>query len=236
MIDYKKLITKILEENNIEATEEIFERLEKYYEYLVECNKTINLTSIIKKEDVYVKHFADSLLGIKNYKYGATVCDIGTGAGFPGIVLKIARPDLNIILVDSLNKRINFLNKVINELNLCNIQALHYRAEDREFKSLYLNSFDYVIARAVASMNTLAEYCLPYVKVGGSFIAYKSNKIDDEMFISKKCIAELGGKVEKIQNYHLIDDIYRNLVIINKLHKTSDKYPRDKNKPRLDPL
>lgn len=234
--EVKKLITNILIENNIEPTEDIFSKLETYYNMLVEYNSHTNLTTITKKTDVYLKHFADSLLGINIYDKNSTVCDIGTGAGFPGLVLKIARPDLEIYLVDSLNKRIAFLKNVIKALNLTNIYALHYRAEDIEFKKKYLNSFDYVIARAVASMETLTEYCLPYVKTGGRFIAYKSQNADSELELAKKCIETLGGKYYSTMQTLLNNEYMRKLIIIKKLSKTSDKYPRDKNKPRTNPI
>lgn len=235
MEEIKKLIKDILKENKIEPAEEIFDKLEKYYNLLIEYNSKVNLTAITEKNDVYIKHFADCLLGIKNYKYNSTICDIGTGAGFPGIVLKIARPDLKIYLVDGLNKRVEFLKYCINALNLTNIYAFHYRAEDNEFKNLYLNSFDYVVARAVASMETLTEYCLPYVKIGGQFIAYKAISAENELDKSKSCIKLLGGEYFSTMQYRLNDNI-RNLIIINKISVTDQKYPRDKNKPRNNPI
>ena len=236
MKNYIDILTDILIENNINPTNEMWDKFEKYYNYLVEYNKDVNLTAITEKEDVYIKHFADCLLGIKTYEENGTLCDIGTGAGFPGIVLKIARPDIKITLVDSLNKRVEFLNKLINLLELKNICALHYRADSEEFKKIYLNSFDYVVARAVANMTTLTEYCLPFVKVGGKFIAYKSDNIDDEIIDSKKCIDTLGGEINTIKHIKLDDNTTRSLVIINKIMRTDKKYPRNQNKPRLNPI
>lgn len=235
-MDYEKVLIKVLKENNIIPTDEMLSQFERYYEMLIEYNSMFNLTSIIQKEDVYLKHFADSLLGVKEYKFGATLCDIGTGAGFPGIVIKIARPDLCIVLVDSLNKRVNFLNNIINALNLDNIIALHFRAEDKEFKKKYLNTFDYVVARAVANLNTLTEYCLPYVKVSGTFIAYKSDNITDEIDQALNCICVLGGNNLRSKYYDLTETIRRQLIFIDKVHNTDLKYPRDKNKPRTNPI
>ena len=235
-MDYKKIISEVLKQNNIEPTQEIFEKLEKYYNFLVEYNKNVNLTAIVEKEDVYLKHFADSMQGVNNYKTDSTVCDIGTGAGFPGVVLKIIRPDLDITLVDSLNKRIVFLNQLIELLGLKGIRAIHTRVEDVDFKNKYLNSFDYVVARAVAKLNTLAEYCLPFVKIGGYFIAYKSVDIDEEISLSKTAIKKLGGSLVEVKEYKLIEDIVRKLVFIKKEIKTSNLYPRDKNKPRTAPI
>ena len=234
--EIKKYITDILIENGIQPTADIFQKFESYYNMLIDYNQKVNLTAITDKNEVYVKHFADSLLGIKNYKYGATVCDIGTGAGFPGIALKIARPDLKITLVDSLNKRILFLNSVIEALRLKDINAIHYRAEDVEFKKANLNLYDYVVARAVAQMNTLTEYCLPFVNVGGKFIAYKSQNIDSEIKQAKNCIKMIGGKLHSIENFKLFNFYERNLVIVDKISKTSTLYPRDKNKPKTQPL
>lgn len=235
-MDYKSIISEVLKQNNIEPTQEIFEKLEKYYSFLIEYNKNVNLTAIVEKEDVFLKHFADSMQGVSNYKTGSTVCDIGTGAGFPGVVLKIIRPDLDITLVDSLNKRIVFLNQLIELLGLNGIRAIHTRVEDVDFKNKYLNSFDYVVARAVAKLNTLAEYCLPFVCAGGYFVAYKSLDIEDEICTSKKAIKTLGGSFVDIKQYKLTDDIIRNLVCVKKEIKTSNLYPRDKNKPRTAPI
>lgn len=233
--DVFKLIDKVLADNNLAVAKEIYDKLDIYYNYLLEYNKSVNLTALTNFEDVYIKHFADCIAFSKIYKYGAAICDIGTGAGFPGVVLKIIRPDLNVTLVDSLNKRIIFLTKLIEKLELKNINCLHYRAEDLEFKNKYLNSFDYVVARAVASMPTLTEYCLPFVKVGGNFIAYKSNDIILECEAAKKCISLLGGELNKIESYCL-DDIVRNIVVVKKTGNTSSKYPRGLNKPRLNPI
>lgn len=233
---YLQHIQKSCEHSNINLTDEILDKLHKYYQLLVEWNEKINLTAITQIDEVYLKHFADSIYGAKHFKQNSTVCDLGTGAGFPGLVLKIVRPDLKVVLVDALDKRVKFLNEVISLLNLTNITALHFRAEDKLFKQKYLNSFDYVTARAVAKMNTLTEYCLPFVKVGGKMIAYKSDKISDELIESEKAICTLGGKDYQITPYMLNDETERWIISVDKKVKTDSKYPRDKNKPKLNPI
>ena len=237
-VSFEKIIDLIKQEliyNNIEPIKEIFDKFESYYNFLLEYNNKVNLTAITEKNEVYVKHFLDCIKYSKIYGANATVCDIGTGAGFPGIVLKIIRPDLKIVLVDSLNKRIDFLNKLIVLLKLDDIITLHYRAEDIEFKNKYLNSFDYVVARAVAEMTTLTEYCLPFVKISGKFIAYKGSNYDNELNLANKCIAILGGIVENIYKYSVLDS-QRTLILVKKETKTSNLYPRGQNKPRLSPI
>ena len=222
--------------HNIIINNEILNKLDKYYHLLIEWNEKINLTAITKIEDVYVKHFADSVASIPLLKENSSVCDIGTGAGFPGLVLAIFRPDLKVTLVDSLNKRINFLNLVCDCLKLKNVTTLHYRAEDIDFKEGFLNSFDYVVSRAVASLNTLVEYCLPYVKVNGQFIAYKTENASDEVKASQNAIRILGGNNKVSYHPYQLIDSSRVLVIINKTSPTNNKYPRNQNKPRLKPL
>lgn len=235
MENYVKVLLDALKKENIEPTETMLAQFELYYNYLIDYNQNVNLTAITEKADVYVKHFADCVLGSHIYKKDASLCDIGTGAGFPGVVLKIIRPDLNVTLVDSLNKRIAFLDNLIAKLNLRGIKALHHRAEDVEFKNNYLNLFDYVVARAVANLTTLTEYCLPYVKIGGSFVAYKSIDAGTELLEAKKCISVLGGGYKDTLSYNL-QDATRNLIVINKIKPTNNTYPRGLNKPKLRPI
>ncbi len=223
-------------ENEIEPTQDILDKYNKYYEYLIEYNKNVNLTSITSYEDVYIKHFVDSIINCKMYKKNATVCDIGTGAGFPGLALKIARPDLKVFLVDSLNKRIKFLQNVVDAFEIKDALCLHFRAEDVEFKQKFLNTFDYVISRAVASMPILTEYCLPFVKVGGQFIAYKSSDCENELNDARKCINLLGGGNINIIAINITQEIDRKLICITKISETSSKYPRGQNKPRVAPI
>lgn len=234
--DYLKYVQQACDYAGINLTDNMLENLQQYYELLIEWNQKINLTAITEKSDVYLKHFADSIYGAKYFKQNSVVCDMGTGAGFPGLVLKIVRPDLKVILVDALDKRVKFLNEVINTLQLNNIQAIHFRAEDKLFKDKYLNSFDHVTARAVAKMSTLSEYCLPFVKVGGEMLAYKSDKINDELYESKKAIEVLGGGKIDVLKYQLNEDTERLIIKVIKKQKTDKKYPRDKNKPKTSPI
>lgn len=235
-INCKEVLKNACEYAGIELTDKMLQQFDEYFHLLVEWNEKINLTAITEQNDVYLKHFADSIYGAKFIKQNATLCDIGTGAGFPALVLKIVRPDIKVTLVDALDKRIKFLNEVIAKLGLKDIVALHFRAEDKVFKQKYLNYFDVSTARAVAKMVTLTEYCLPFVKVGGEFIAYKSDKIEDELKESKKAIGTLGGELISCEKCNLDQETTRLLVIIKKKFATTDKYPRDKNKPKLQPI
>lgn len=211
----------------------------KYYELLVEWNSFMNLTAITEYDEVMKKHFVDSLSLIKAFDVSkeASVIDVGTGAGFPGLALKIAYPNLKITLLDSLNKRINFLNEVIIQLGLSGIEAIHGRAEDFAKPGKLREKFDLCVSRAVANLSTLSEYCLPYVKVGGEFISYKSEKMEEEMNAAKNAIHVLGGKIQRCEEFYLPDsDIYRNLVVIKKVKETPKKYPRKAGLPSKEPL
>lgn len=223
----------------IKLSDHQLEQFETYYEMLVEKNKVMNLTAITEKNGVIDKHFADSLALIKSgvSLTGQKILDIGTGAGFPGIPLKIAFPELEIVLLDSLNKRIKFLNEVIEALGLEKITAIHGRAEDFAKQKEYREQFDYVVSRAVANLTVLSEYCLPYVKVGGCFIPYKSGEIDEELNNSKKAVRILGGKIEEVVKFQLPDtDIGRSFVKIKKNKNTAKKYPRKAGLPAKEPL
>ena len=211
-------------------------KLEKYYELLIEWNEKINLTAITEKEEVYLKHFYDSLTLIKAYNLNQNikVCDVGSGAGFPGIVLKIFFEDIDITLVDALNKRINFLNLVIDKLNLKKVHTIHSRAED--FAKNHIEEFDLVTSRAVAKLNMLNELCIPIVKINGYFIPLKAN-IDEEIKESEKSLKILNSNLENIISFKLpIEESIRNLVIIKKIGKTSNKYPRNFDKIKKNPL
>ena len=230
-----KNIKNTFKNYGIEITDEMNRRFEKYYHTLVETNKVLNLTAIVEEEDVLYKHFLDSVLPIHFFKKNATVVDVGSGAGFPGIPIKIVRTDLKMVLVDSLNKRINFLNNTIELLGLNEISAIHSRAE--EFAKQHREKFDYVTARAVAPLNTLAEYLLPLVKVGGYAVIYKSTKLEEEIKEAQNALKVLGGKVEIVKNFTVKEmDLERNVLIVKKIKQTPSKYPRDKNKPKLSPL
>lgn len=217
----------------IDISEEKLLLFNNYYKDIVEKNKVMNLTTITEKNDVYVKHFVDSLLPLKDIKDNSTILDVGTGAGFPGIPLKIMNDTFKITLLDSLNKRINFLNEEIDKLKLTGIVAIHSRAED--YANVSRETFDYVVSRAVARLNILCEYCLAFVKVGGYFIAYKSENTQEEMEEATNAIKILGGKIEKVVSVGL-EGNQRNLIFIKKVCKTPLKYPRGQNKPRTNPL
>jgi 16S rRNA (guanine527-N7)-methyltransferase len=212
------------------------EKFEVYFNELVDYNTKVNLTAITDKQDVYIKHFFDSCLASEFIPTNAKVADIGTGAGFPGVPLKIIRNDINLNLVDSLNKRITFLNYMQQKLGI-KYNTYHSRAEEFCANSRNRESFDVVVSRAVAKLNTLAEYCLPLVKVGGMFIAYKGGEIEQEVQESLNAIKILGGQVEAIKNFDLpMGKGSRTLVIIKKIKATPKGYPRGKNLPKLKPL
>ena len=215
-------------------------QLSQFYEYmnlLLECNEKINLTAIVKPEEIILKHFIDSLTINKYIGENKTLADVGTGAGFPGIPLKIYRPDLDVTLVDSLNKRINFLNEVIVKLDLKDINTVHSRIEDFGKDKKYRESFDYVIARAVANLTTLSEYLIPISKVNGKCICMKGNDVKEEIKDSEKAINVLGGKIDKVDYFELPNsDISRNVIIIDKIKNTPSKYPRKAGMPSKEPL
>lgn len=213
----------------------------QYYELLDEWNKVMNLTAITDQNKVITKHFVDSLalvkamgeISTKEYK----IIDIGTGAGFPGIPLKIAFPQLKITLMDSLNKRIKFLNEVIEQLGLKEITAVHSRAEDLGRDKDYREKYDLSVSRAVANLSTLSEYCMPFVKPGGFFISYKSGKIEEELSSAKHAIFLLGGKVNRIESFTLDGaEAERTLIKIEKVSEISKRYPRKAGVPGKEPL
>ena len=224
---------ELFKKYNLNITEENMLLFNNYYLDLIEKNKVMNLTAITEKEEVYLKHFVDSVLPIKDIKKNANVLDIGTGAGFPGIPLKILENSLNITLLDSLNKRIEFLKEEIKKLNLNNITAIHSRAED--YANVSRETFDYVVSRAVARLNTLLEYCLPFVKIGGMFIAYKSLSAEEEIKECSNALKILGGKIEKLEKIDLEGNL-RTIIYIKKVKETPKKYPRGQNKPKNNPL
>lgn len=228
-----------LNELGIALTDKQKQQFDKFYELLVEWNKVMNLTGITEYEEVNEKHFVDSLSIVKaiNMENVKSVIDVGTGAGFPGIPLKIAFPHLKVVLLDSLNKRINFLNTVIAELGLTDIKTIHGRAEDYAKQTEYREKFDLCVSRAVANLSTLSEYCLPYVSIDGLFIPYKSGEIDEELENSKKAVKILGGKIENVVKFQLPGtEIGRSFVKVRKIANTNKKYPRKAGLPAKEPL
>lgn len=228
-----------LKELNIQINEIQKKQFDTFYSMLVEWNKVMNLTGITEYEAVIEKHFVDSLSIVNIFDLSEinTVIDVGTGAGFPGIPLKIAFPHLKITLLDSLNKRIHFLDSVIDELKLDGIYTIHGRAEDFAKKDDYRERYDLCVSRAVANLSTLSEYCLPYIRVGGMFISYKSGDVDDEVLESKKAISILGGKLDNVVKFQLPGtDINRSFIKIEKIKNTGKKYPRKAGLPSKEPL
>lgn len=233
------VLTKKVKELSIVLNDKQIQQFEQYYNILFEWNKVMNLTAITEYEEVVEKHFLDSLTIVYAINMGKieTLIDVGTGAGFPGIPLKIAFPHLKVTLLDSLNKRIKFLNEVIDLLELDDIKAIHGRAEDYAKQAEYREEYDICVSRAVANLATLSEYCLPYVKVDGLFVPYKSGEIDEELKSSEKAVSILGGKVEEVVKFQLPGtDIGRSFVKIHKIKETKKKYPRKAGMPTKEPL
>ncbi|MCR4798857.1 MAG: 16S rRNA (guanine(527)-N(7))-methyltransferase RsmG [Lachnospiraceae bacterium] len=237
--DFQPLI-KYLSSRGVELTDEMQHKFTLYYEMLTEKNKVMNLTAIIEWEDVIRKHFIDSLSLLEILdasEIEGRLLDLGTGAGFPGIPLKIVFPELQVVLADSLNKRILFLQDVIRALELSDVEALHGRAEDLGRREGYRESFDLVVSRAVSNLSVLSEYCLPFVKIGGSFIPYKTEALPEEMRMAFDGITLLGGRISEERYFSLPDtDMKRGLLLVKKDHATPKKYPRKAGLPAKDPL
>ena len=210
-----------------------------FYEYLVEKNKVMNLTGITEFHEVLIKHFLDSLACVKAVDMSRIkrIMDIGTGAGFPGVPLKIAFPHLEACLLDSLKKRVNFLEETFQMLKLENITAIHGRAEEYAKNKQYRETYDLCVSRAVSNLATLSEYCLPYVKTGGYFISYKSGTVQEEVEQAQKAVKILGGKIQDVVYFQLPDsEIQRSLVVIEKIKATPGRYPRKAGTPLKEPL
>lgn len=230
---------KILQEWNITLSDEQEWQFSTFYEMLVEKNKVMNLTAITEFDEVIEKHFLDSVsLGaVLDLKKELKVLDMGTGAGFPGIPLKIIYPNLQITLADSLNKRVTFLNEVIDALKLNGIEAIHARAEELARNAAYREQYDLCVSRAVANLSTLSEYCLPFVALNGMFVPYKSGEIEEEVEAAKKAIFLLGGELKQVHQFSFGEnDLHRSFVLIEKKKKTPKTYPRKAGTPAKQPL
>ena len=237
MSDPVKNITETVKASGFEINDDQARALYRFYELLIEKNKVMNLTAVTEFDEVVRKHFADSLtLGrVIDLSGVKTLIDVGTGAGFPGIPLAICYPDISFTLMDSLNKRILFLDEVVKELNLTNVDLVHERAEILAQKKEYRSGFDLAVSRAVANLSTLSEYCLPFVRRGGAFVSYKSLKTEEELTGAAKALAILGGKLERREDFELFD-MSRSLLLIRKEKDTPKKYPRKAGLPAKEPL
>lgn len=237
MEDSMKKFKQGAQELGVELSQDQLHQFLKYYEMLVEKNKVMNLTAITEFDEVMEKHFLDSiaLCQVVDLNTHKRVIDLGTGAGFPGIPLKIAFPELEVTLVDSLNKRILFLQEVIQELGLKNVSATHERAEIIANNPDFREVFDLCVSRAVANLSTLSEYCIPFVKVGGQFISYKSGECDEEVKMAENAISILGGSLREVSKFTL-GESGRAFVIIDKVKQTKKKYPRKAGTPSKEPL
>lgn len=233
------IIRQGLEQVGLSASEDAIQKLEQYKALLLEWNEKINLTAITESREVDIKHFVDSgtCLSTGYIKDGANIIDVGTGAGFPGVPIKILNESLHVTLLDSLNKRIKYLEDVVSKLNLKDVKLVHSRAEDGGSNKLYREKYDIALSRAVAALNVLCEYCLPFVKVGGFFICQKGPSYNEELDAAAKAIDVLGGKLREVKSYNLpFSDITHYIIIIEKIKETPTKYPRKAGKPSSEPI
>lgn len=233
-MDFKEF-KKVCSYHNLEVTQSLYDKLEVYAEYLVEYNEKVNLTAITEHRDIYIKHFLDSLIPLTyvDIPKNSTLIDVGTGAGFPSIPMKLYRPDIKITLLDSLNKRIVFLESLCDRLEI-HADYIHGRAEDFGKNMRYREQFDFVTARAVANLQVLSEYCLPFIKVGGSFIAMKG--LSEDISQSENAIKVLGGGISNDITYTIPPEDNRRIIVVEKVHETHSKYPRVSAKIKCKPL
>lgn len=232
-MNFEEKLDAKMKSNNIYLTQDQLYKFKLYYKLLVEYNKRYNLTAIIEEDDVIDKHFVDSLLGLKLIN-DTKVIDVGTGAGFPGLAIKIV-DDIELTLVDSVKKKVDFLEIIVAQLGLKNVHCIHSRVEDLANNKEYREKFNFCFSRAVAPLNVLAEYCLPFCKIGGKMLAYKSKQLDEELVKAKFAIEKVGGAVSNVHQFAL-DDMDRKIVEIKKVSPTPNGYPRGKNQPRTNAL
>ena len=236
-IEFEKIFEEYAQNLKIEINSEQIEKFYKYANILIEWNSKMNLTAITDYKEIILKHFIDSLTILNKIDKNSYIVDVGTGAGFPGIPLKILREDIKVVLLDSLNKRVQFLNEVISELKLKNIEAIHGRAEEFGKNKKYREKFDIATSRAVANLSTLSEYMMPLVKVNGKCICMKGKEIEQELEEAKNAIDILGGKFSEREEMQLIDnDMNRNIILISKVKNTPSKYPRKAGTPSKEPI
>ncbi len=235
---FKDILLEQAALSGIELSSNQIDSLEKYYKLLIEWNEKMNLTALTEPHDVALKHFCDSILLLKyaDIPQNSSLIDVGTGAGFPSVPIKIVRPDIKLCLLDSLNKRLVFLQEVVDKLGLQDVTIVHSRAEDGARKADLREKFDFATSRAVAQLNVLSEYCLPYVKVGGAFLSMKGKYSEEEIANAKSAIKLLGGKTEKVDTYNLADGSERTIINVKKVSTTDKRYPRTSAKIKSKPL
>ena len=235
--EFKREFEKYLAKMNISLLKEQYEQFYAYMELLIEWNEKMNLTAITDPKEIILKHFVDSLTITKYVEEGKSIIDMGTGAGFPGIPIKIYRKDVKVVLADSLNKRIKFLDEVIDKLKLENVETIHCRAEELGKNKQYREKFDYATSRAVANLSTLSEYLMPFVKLNGKCIFMKTIEVEEELEKAKKAIKTLGGKIEKVDKFEIPEsDLGRSIIIVKKEKITPSKFPRKPGTPAKEPL
>lgn len=235
--EFKREFEKYLAKMNISLLKEQYEQFYAYMELLIEWNEKMNLTAITDPKEIILKHFVDSLTIAKYVEEGKSIIDMGTGAGFPGIPIKLYRKDVKVVLADSLNKRIKFLDEVIDKLKLENVETIHCRAEELGKNKQYREKFDYATSRAVANLSTLSEYLMPFVKLNGKCIFMKTIEVEEELEKAKKAIKTLGGKIEKVDKFEIPEsDLGRSIIIVKKEKITPSKFPRKPGTPAKEPL
>lgn len=232
----KEILEKTFKENNFEINGEKIDKFNDFFNLLLKFNENINLTRITSPEDAAKKHFLDSVYASNYIPQNSKIVDVGAGGGFPSIPLKIYRPDLDLTMLDSVGKKVDFLNECVNQLALKNCRAIHARVEDFAREKDHRENFDVCVSRAVASLNTLLEYCLPLVKPNGLFIAFKGSNALEELAEAKKALTKLGGTLEQTVEYSVVPDVKNYLLIFRKNGRTPNQFPRRNNLPRKQPL